>query len=68
MVYEGEIVGDYIVDLLVNQEIVIEVKTGKGIASEHVAQTLNYLKATGKPLAALLNFGPTLMEHKRMVL
>jgi len=66
--YESDIVGEYIVDIQVNGEIVVEVKTCKAVANEHRSQTLNYLKATQKPLAVLLNFGPTLKEHKRLVL
>ena len=38
--------------------IILELKTTKEIASEHLAQTLNYLKATEIKLALILNFGP----------
>ena len=45
--YRGETVGEYYADILVNGEIILELKAGKSIANEHIAQTLNYLKATG---------------------
>jgi len=66
--YEEEIVGDYYADILVNDEIILEIKTAKNIVSEHTAQLLNYLKGTNKRLGIILNFGPKKMEHKRYIL
>jgi len=48
--YEGVTVGDYIADILVEDEIIIEVKAVKHIDEIHQAQLLNYLKATGLKL------------------
>ncbi|TWU20386.1 GxxExxY protein [Bythopirellula polymerisocia] len=64
--FEGQIVGEYFVDLLVNDAVVVEVKAAKSIASEHEAQLLNYLKATGYSVGLLLNFGPK-AEFRRKV-
>lgn len=50
-------VGEFRCDLLVEQKIILELKSAKAIAPEHVAQTLNYLKATAIEVALLLNFG-----------
>jgi GxxExxY protein len=49
-------------------EIIVEIKAVKQLADEHRAQTINYLKATGKQLGLLVNFGhyPKL-EHERFV-
>ena len=65
--YNNKIVGDYCADLLVNNKILLEIKTCKVIAKEHIAQVLNYLKATGIRLGIILNFGPEKLEHKRLV-
>jgi len=65
--YNNKIVGDYCADLLVNNKILLEIKTCKAIAKEHIAQVLNYLKATGIRLGIILNFGPEKLEHKRLV-
>jgi GxxExxY protein len=66
--YEGQIVGDYVADIVVNDAILLEIKSAQFIADEHVAQTLNYLKATGIRLGIILNFGPEQLEHKRLVM
>jgi len=66
--FEGEIVGDYFADILVEDKIIIELKAAQRISSAHIAQTLNYLRATGLRLAILLNFGKEKLESKRIVL
>jgi GxxExxY protein len=66
--YDGHVVGDYVADIVVNDTILLELKSAETIADEHIAQTLNYLKATGIRLAIILNFGPHRLEHKRLVM
>ena len=66
--FHGRIVGDYIADVLVENQIILELKAQDKITNVHKAQTLNYLKATGLRLAILLNFGKNSMEHERLVL
>ena len=44
-------------DFLCFDEIIVEIKSAKALTDEHRAQTINYLKATGKKLALLVNFG-----------
>ncbi len=56
--YKGQVVGDYYADLLVNDQIIVELKSVRTLASEHEAQLLNYLKATTYEVGLLLNFGP----------
>jgi GxxExxY protein len=56
--YEGQVVGEYYADLLVAGAIVVELKAKRRVAEEHVAQLLNYLKATPYEVGLLLNFGP----------
>jgi GxxExxY protein len=55
--YENENVGDYFSDLLVNDLVILELKTAESICEEHEAQLINYLKATEIEVGLLLNFG-----------
>jgi GxxExxY protein len=66
--YNGIVVGEYAVDLLVEDIVLIELKIAKAIDEIHRAQCLNYLKATGLHLCLLLNFGEPRLEIKRIVL
>jgi GxxExxY protein len=56
--YDGMIVGEFFADIIVNETVVLELKSAKVILDAHKAQTLNYLKATQLELALILNFGP----------
>ena len=58
VIYRGQVVGDYFCDLLVEDKIIIEIKSSKNLTIEHEAQLLNYLKATSIEVGLLLNFGP----------
>jgi GxxExxY protein len=64
--YEGEIIGEYFTDILVDDKVIVEIKAVRSIAIENEAQLLNYLKATDKEVGLLLNFGPK-PEIKRKV-
>lgn len=64
--YEGEVVGDYFPDIVVNDSIILELKSAEGIRNEHFAQLTNYLKATDIELGLLLNFGKK-PEFKRVL-
>lgn len=64
--FEGETVGDYIADILVEDIIILELKSVEKISNAHKAQALNYLKATGLRLAILLNFGKECLEYERL--
>ena len=66
--YKGEIVGDYFADLIVNEQVIIELKTVDRLENIHEAQLINYLKATGIEVGLLVNFKNTKAEIKRMVL
>ncbi|MEI8309829.1 MAG: GxxExxY protein [Verrucomicrobiota bacterium] len=68
--YKGEpLLQGYEADLLVCTGIVTELKAVKMLAPEHEAQLLNYLRATGKKVGYLINFGAhPQIEWKRMVL
>ena len=66
VLYEGETIGEYYADILVDDKVIVEIKASKKLALEHEAQLLNYLKATDIEVGLLLNFGPK-PELKRKV-
>jgi GxxExxY protein len=65
--YKEISVGDFVADLLVENSVIIEVKTVKTFDDVHVAQCLNYLKATGLNVCLLVNFGTPKAVVKRVV-
>ena len=65
--YEGVVVGEYGVDLLVEGSVLVELKAVRGFDDVHFAQCLNYLKATGLRLCLLINFGKPRLEVRRFV-
>ncbi|PKN91980.1 MAG: GxxExxY protein [Chloroflexi bacterium HGW-Chloroflexi-6] len=64
--YDGDAVGEYFADILVDDKIIIELKAAEEIAKAHEAQLVNYLKATGIQVGLVLNFGPK-AEFKRKI-
>lgn len=65
--YDRYQVGEYYADILVDDSIILELKASDGIAPEHEAQLINYLKATDIELGFLLNFGPTPQFIRRIL-
>jgi GxxExxY protein len=55
-------------DFVVYDKIILEIKWMSGIADEHIAQTLNYLKVSGNKLGLLVNFGKLQLQYKRILL
>jgi GxxExxY protein len=55
--YEGELVGEYFADIPVEDTVMVDLKAAEGIRDEHRYQLVNYLKATGKEVGLLPNFG-----------
>ena len=66
--YKGEEVGEYYADVLVEGRLILELKCVDRFVDEHLAQCLNYLKATGHHIALLVNFQRPKVELKRVVL
>ena len=62
--YDGEVIGEYYADILVDNKVIVEIKAAKRLVEENEAQVLNYLKATDIEVGLLLNFG-TEPEVKR---
>ena len=64
--YKGEIVGEFVADIIVFDTVIIELKSVRRIKA-HEVQLVNYLVATGKPIGLILNFGETKVEIKRKI-
>ena len=64
---DGSIVGDYIADLLVEEELILELKAVNQLCSEHTAQVLGYLRAANLEHAMLINFGSPKIEFKKFI-
>jgi GxxExxY protein len=68
VMYDGVIVGDYAVDLLVQDAVIVELKATKAMVAIHHAQCINDLRATCLLVCLRLNFGNPRLEIKRIVL
>ena len=67
VLFKGKLVGEYIADLVVCQKVLVELRCVDRFAPEHTAQCLNYLKASGLPVALLFNFHKPRVEWKRVI-
>lgn len=56
--FEGRVVGEFRADLIVDRQVLVEVKAVEHIVAAHEAQVINYVRASGLPVGLLLNFGP----------
>jgi GxxExxY protein len=65
--YNDVVVGEYFADLVVEDVLLVELKTVKALDDAHRMQCTNYLKATGPRLCLLLNFGKPRLEITRVV-
>jgi GxxExxY protein len=68
VLYDGVVVDDDAVDLLVERVLLVDVRSVRQLDGIHTAQCLNYLKATGLHLGLLLNCGTPRVEIKRIAL
>ena len=63
--YDGVLVGEFVADFLVEDELIVELKAVQGLVPAHEVQTVNYLIATGKDIGLLINFGGERLEFKK---
>ncbi len=63
--YDNEVVGEFVADIVVEDTIIVELKSVRRLVLSHEIQLVNYLVATGKPVGLLLNFGEPKVEVKR---
>ena len=67
VLYQDVVVGEYFADLIVEDEVIVELKAVKTLDPCHFAQCMNYLKGTGKKVCLLINFGAPKVEIRRIV-
>jgi GxxExxY protein len=65
--YDGENVGEFAADILVEETIILELKSVRRVIQAHEVQLVNYLTSTGKEVGLILNFGPEKLDIKRKV-
>ncbi|MCB9433310.1 MAG: GxxExxY protein [Ardenticatenaceae bacterium] len=63
--YEGQSVGDFIADIVVESCVIVEIKAIRMLNQQHEAQVVNYLTTTGLEIGLLINFGSSSVEIKR---
>lgn len=63
--FEGQVVGEFIADIVVNGLILIELKAVSALQPEHQAQVINYLNATGMDVGLLVNFWRPRLDIRR---
>jgi len=66
--YDGQVVGRHVLDLLVGEELVVELKAVNALEKVHYAQVKSYLRATGAQVGLLMNFATAPLDVKRVVL
>ena len=65
VMYDDQIVGDFVCDVLVEKSLILELKSVQQLATAHEVQLVNYLNATGIETGLLINFGPAKVDVKR---
>jgi GxxExxY protein len=65
--YDGQVIGDFVADIVVEDKVILELKSVKEFHPAHEAQLINYLKATNLEVGLLINFGEK-AEIKRKIL
>jgi GxxExxY protein len=67
VMYRGELIGNLIPDLVVDNRVIVDPKVVACFTDTHVAQMIGYLNITGLDLAILLNFKNARLEWKRVL-
>jgi len=65
--YDGKLVGNFIADILVEDKVILELKSVRRLTEVHEVQLVNYLTATGIDVGLLINFGAIKVRVKRKV-
>jgi GxxExxY protein len=66
VIYDGIIAGEFFADMLVEDKVLVELKAVSALTDEHLAQALNYLRATCLPACLLVNFGQPRLQVRRL--
>ena len=64
--YDSQLVGDYMADIIVENKIILELKSVKDLHPAHEAQLINYLKATGMEIGLLINFAESVQIKRKI--
>ena len=64
--YDSVVVGEFYLDMLVNDLVIVELKAVSTLTNDHMAQAFNYLRATGLPACLLINFGQPKIQLRRL--
>ncbi|HZB90753.1 MAG TPA: GxxExxY protein [Stellaceae bacterium] len=64
--YDGQMVGRHRLDLIVDRRVIVELKTVEELSKAHYAQVRSYLRATGLPVALLVNFSKEKADYRRI--
>ena len=65
--YKGQLAGEYFADLVVEDQLIVELKCVESLGAEHTAQCLNYLRASGRNVCLLFNFQRATVQWKRVI-
>ena len=65
--YDEEMVGDFVADIFVEDEIIVELKSVLNVSKKHEAQLVNYLVSTKKDVGLLINFAEEEVQVKRKI-
>lgn len=65
VMFRNRVIGEFFPDIIVEESVLVELKAVKSLAPEHLAQVMNYLKATGIEVGLLINFGSSKLEYRR---
>ena len=63
--YDSQVIGEFYVDLFVEEMVVVELKSVENMVKAHEVQLVNYLNGLEKDIGLLINFGPSGVEVKR---
>ncbi len=66
VVYDEVVMGEFFVDLLVENIVLVELKSVSTLNDDHMMQALNYLRASGLPACLLINFGTPRVQIRRL--
>ncbi|MDX2030297.1 MAG: GxxExxY protein [Blastocatellia bacterium] len=65
VLYDGNVVGEYFADLLVDDKVIVELKAVQALTKEHEQQVVHYLNATGFEIGLLINFGSSVQVKRK---
>lgn len=68
VVYRGKEVGTYYADLIIDDKVILEIKSIEKIDNIHRAQLLNYLRISGKRVGLIINFARPKLEYEKLII